>query len=253
MPSFLETTREERFFCAVLLHVLLTPSRSQEAVLSIINAAAGGPPLSTANLEVFVEVAALRDAWYALGDHHHYTGVLHDARLEVLHGLLRAACGFTGDKSELDTLIQQHDFFWSTPKKVKLHSPGRWPLKGLQSATAVAPYARLRQLKWAFNAKPDFLFLSGGHGLLVEAKAASPFGSNQTTGYDQESVQDLIAELFPVFTRGLVTAPLRRIAITNVAHDAGNLTWSEILSVVDAAEIGAFSHAALERAAAVLK
>lgn len=252
MPSFLQTTREERFFCAVLLHVLLTPSRSQAGVLSIMNAAAGGPPLSAADLEAFVEVAALRDAWRALGDPNKYTPMLHAARLEVLHGLLRAACGFTGDKREFDALIQQHDFFWSTPKKVKLHSPGRWPLEGLQSAANVAPYALLRSLKWAFNAKPDFLLLSSGHGLLVEAKAASPFGANHKTGYDQESVQDLIAKLFPIFTRGLVIAPLRRITITNVAHGTGNLTWSEILSVVDSAEIGAFSHAALERAAAVL-
>lgn len=252
MPSFLDINREERFFCAVLLHVLLTPGPSQHRVLDLLNATAGSNDLYPEDLEAYVEVAALRDAWYALGDHNKYTPAVHAARLEVLHDLLRAACGVTADANELDALIHGHCFFWSTPARKKLHSPGRWPLKQLQAATAFNDHTRLMGLKWAFNAKPDLLLLSGQQGVLVEAKAASTFSKNHAVGYDQESVQDLIAVLFPVVTRGLVEAPLRRITLTNVAHGDTGVMWSDIVSAVRPADIGAFSYAALERATAVL-
>src|SRR4051794_23770840 len=103
---FLETNREERFFCAILVHALLTPSSSQHRLLDVVGRACGAD-LQAQSLEVYVEVAALRDAWYALGNHKQYTPQVHQARLQTLHELLRVTSHFTGTAQALDALVQE--------------------------------------------------------------------------------------------------------------------------------------------------
>jgi len=165
----------------------------------------------------------------------------------------KTACGFNGDTTEIDYLLQQHQFFWSTAAKKKLHSPGRWPLSQLETVNILGGQKRLKALKWAFNAKPDFLLLSGGRGILIEAKAASPFSINHTTGYDQQEVQRLIADLFPVVTRGIVTEPLGLITLTNSDHKVPNrILWREVADAVDREDVGDFASQALTRASQVL-
>lgn len=249
--SFLKTNREERFFCAVLLHALLTPSPSQQRLLRLMGRATE-TDLVPENLEVYVEVAALRDAWHALGDHHKYTAEVHQARLDALHGLLRTTSGFSGTTAALDGIVREHRFFWSTPAKKKLHSPGRWPLEAIQDLVELGGKQRLQGLKWAFNAKPDLLLISKGVGIMIEAKAASGFGGNKFTGYDQEVVQELIAAVFPIVAPDAVGQPLRRTTVTNVKHGSHGISWGELAEAVHPADIGSFAHAALHRAAEVL-
>lgn len=253
MHSFLESNREERFFCAVLLHVLLTPCGSQERVLAALNEAAG-TLLQAEDVQCYVEVAALRDAWRALGDHKKWSQDLYAARRELLRALAAspAAADYKGSPDDFEHLVQKHSFFWTSGPGSKLVSPGRWPLAAIQSATqnVLGGPENLKALKWAFNSKPDVLALSRGEGMLIEAKAASGFGGNGQTGFDQQRVQQLIAELFPIVTQGLVRAPLRRITLTNKQGQA-SVTWQQLADLVDADDVGRFAHAALHRAAAV--
>lgn len=253
MQSFLETNREERFFCAVLLHVVLTPSPSQERVLAVLGEAAG-VRLSSDGLESYVEVAALRDAWHALGDHKKWSQQLYEARRDLLMKLAMSptACAYTGSLEDFVDVLQAHAFFWTGGPGTKLVSPGRWPLGAIGSASSdvLGGPENLKALKWAFNSKPDLLLLLGRTGLLIEAKAASGFGGNKQTGFDQQRVQQLIAELFPIVTQGLVDEPLRRITLTNLKVHA-SVTWRQLASLCNADDIGAFAHAALVRAAAV--
>jgi hypothetical protein len=249
LQSFLETNREERFFCAVLLHVVLTPSPSQVRVLSVLGEAAG-TRLDPDDVECYVEVAA----WHALGDHKKWSQILYEARRDLLLALVRSpsACAYAGTVDEFEELLQANSLFWTGGPGTKLVSPGRWPLGAIGSvSTEVLGGAKnLRALKWAWNSKPDLLLLSRRAGVLIEAKAASGFGGNSQTGFDQQRVQQLIAELFPIVTQGLVDEPLRRITLTNKATQA-SVTWRELASLCSAAEIGPFAHAALARAAAV--
>lgn len=212
MQSFLETNREERFFCAVLLHVVLTQSPSQERILSALGEAAG-IRLDPDDLECYVEVAALRDAWRALGDHKIWSQELYEARRGLLLALARSptACAYAGTVDEFEGLLQANAFFWTGGPGSKLVSPGRWPLGaiGCVSTDVLGGAKNLTALKWAFNSKLDLLLLSGRAGVLIEAKAASGFGGNSKTGFDQQRVQQLIAELFPIVTGGLVDGPLR--------------------------------------------
>ena len=249
MLGFLDSNREERFFCAILLHVLLTPGESQEGVLGLINEKSG-LRLIPSDLECYVEVAALRDAWRLLGDPGKWTAELYEARRGVLHKLLKTVCGYPGDLSDFDDVLRQHACVWSSNSMQKLVSPGRWPLDQLESGTTFGDPTQLRRLKWAFNSKPDLLLLSGQHGVLIEAKAASGFGKNAHSGYDQQAVQELIADLFPIVTRGLVTSPLRCITLTNKSAD-GSLRWKDIAGVVARGDIGDFAYDAMQRASDV--
>lgn len=253
MQSFLESNREERFFCAVLLHVVLSPSPSQRRVLSAL-AEAAGTSLNADDVECYVEVAALRDAWYALGDHKKWTQGLYEARRDLLLALLEspAACAYAGTQRDFESLLHAHSFFWTSGPGRKLVSPGRWPLAAISSISSevLGGSENLKALKWAFNSKPDLLLLSGRAGVLIEAKAASGFGGNNQTGFAQQRVQQLIAELFPLVTQGLVAEPLRRITLTNKESQA-SVTWRQLASLCTADEIGPFAHAALVRAAAV--
>jgi hypothetical protein len=253
MGSFLDTNREERFFCAVLLHVVLTPSPSQVRVLEAIGDVAQ-VRLHAEDVQCYVEVAALRDAWYALGDHKHWSHDLYLARRNLLLELVRApsACGYTGSADDFEQLLQNNSFFWTGGPGTKLVSPGRWPPAAITGVTTetLGGSDNLHALKWAFNSKPDLMLLSGQGGVLVEAKAASGFGGNKQTGFDQQRVQQLIAELFPIVTNGLVDRPLRRLTLTNKQADA-SVTWQQVADLCDPADVGRFAHAALIRAAAV--
>lgn len=175
---------------------------------------------------------------------------LYAARRGVLLGLLTVSCGYDGTADELDELMTQHAFFWSSPTKRKLVSPGRWPLPALEAATILGgSIPEVAEVGVQQQARPTPA--QRREGLIIEAKAASGFGTNQTTGFDQLRVQELISTLFPVVTRGLVSEPLRRIALTNhVAH--GPLTWAALIDAVHPDELGGFTHAALLRASQVL-
>lgn len=253
MNSFLDSNREERFFCAVLLHVLLTPGASQKRVLAALNEAAR-THLHAEDVQCYVEVAALRDAWRALGDHKKWSHDLYAARRELLRALAASttAGGYGGSADDFEHLVQEHSFFWTSGPGSKLVSPGRWPLAAIETASqeVLGGPENLKALKWAFNSKPDILLLSRGEGMLIEAKAGSGFGRNSQTGFNQQRVQQLIAELFPIVTQGLVRAPFRRITLTNKQGQA-SVTWQQLADLVDADEIGRFAHASLRRAAAV--
>ena len=67
MPTFLDVTREERFFCTLLVHAALSDARFRDEFVHRL-AEASKTPLSSSNLELYTEVAWLRDYWFALGD-----------------------------------------------------------------------------------------------------------------------------------------------------------------------------------------
>jgi hypothetical protein len=250
VTSFLDTTREERFFCAALMHVLLTRTASQTRLVQRF-ADASGTALSAEDLEVYTEIAALRDAWASLGDFKVYADRTHSARLHLLHRLLTEFVGFEGTAEALHELVgRRPEVFLS--KKGKIISPGRWPIQQLETLDPLSP-DRLRDLRWAFNAKPDLLLLSGGQGVLIEAKAASGFGSNSATGYSQAHILEVVAQLFPIVVPEVVAKPLAMVYVTNQTAGGGNhLHWSELREACDRTDVRDFAIRALDRAAHVL-
>jgi hypothetical protein len=252
-PSFVDVTREERFFCSVLMHVLLSESPAAQGALDRL-AERAGVPLEAIDLEVYSEVAALRDAWAGLGPFIPYTPKVHDRRLFVLHGILTHVAGYTGSPSDLEEFTRKHAaLFLSGGAVPKLHSPGRWP-NGAMSQVPELREKDLQSIKWAFNAKPDLLLVSNGRSVIVEAKVESGFGGSVTTGYDQPRTQLVIARLLPiVLPMQFAAEPVCiTLAPSKAAKDPrANVTWREVLVAADTAGLNDFSRRALARAAAL--
>lgn len=251
--SFVSVTREERFFCAILTHVLLAYPNSSAAILDRFTGKAQEIRLSPTGLEVYTELAALRDAWASLGNHKLYDGVLHAKRLTTLHSILAAQCGYDGTVVDLQSLVERRpDFFLTGGKKPKLKSPALWLLKKSDPLIDGITWNQLLGVQWAFCAKPDMLLLGSGHGVIIEAKVESGFGDKGSTGYGQQRTQSAIAALLPRVMPELFLAPPVCLTLAGAKLDSRrNVTWVEVHDAVDPAEIDPFSYRALARAVAL--
>jgi hypothetical protein len=219
--SFLEITREERFFCSLLTHALLTSSTMREGLFARLRDVTqiDLDPRQGAT-EIYSEVAWLRDHWRNLGDPQQWSPDLEDARKGFLADCL-AALG-----RRLDDIAEQ-PFFRTTGAHPKVVSPGRWPIAALARDSA------LRDLKWAFNAKPDFILVCGDRALIIEAKVESGPGKT-ASGYSQDSTQDVLSRLLPAVSPYLDREQVGRAWLAREAIDSHSptVTWAEIAGLV---------------------
>jgi hypothetical protein len=256
--AYRDVNREERFYCFLLGHALLVSPHMRNSFTALAQPHAA---LDAGALEVYVEMAALRDYWFALGDAREYTEETHTRRRAVLEHLL-SCCTLSNE------LIDQHDFFWTGRGDArKLWNPGRWRLP--KESSEELPFATLQNLwnlKWAMNAKPDMLLLSPNAALLIEAKVESgegSYGGKQGSGgvskrgaraeaevftAKQKDIQGLIGKLM----RATIPA-FRDVRISNATlglpgrEDAGeafDFTWEQIRVLCDTDEVDAFTRAA---------
>ncbi len=233
-----QVNREESFYCSLFGHVLLS-SRSFRVSFSELVSERYGTSLDPNQLEIYWEVAALRDYWHDLGDPRRYTEETHEARRKVVSHLLERS-GFSANK------IDEQELFWTQrlgSKGSKLRFPGAWPLMDLRAANLDT----LKEIRWAFNAKPDMLLLTPTGALVIEAKVECGVGRNGTTGYDQLDTQCLITclwkELIPHFAE--VEMCLATLALRT--RNANSISWKEILALLPLDELDSFSACALKR------
>lgn len=236
--SFLAINREERFFCSLLFHALLKSAALRQLVFGKLG------ELTTVQLnpregatEVYSEVAWLRDHWRNLGNPKKYTQKIEAQRWQAIEQLLTAI------KVETKSIHDQ-PFIRTLGKQPKIVSPGRWPLKALASQ----PQGQLlMELKWAFNAIPDFLLICDGRALLLEAKVESKPGKKSfnvaTSGegesvatnvftYDQETTQHTLCRLLPVMTPYLSSVGFAWLARDDFKTDSARLEWSDVAHAV---------------------
>lgn len=184
----------------------------------------------------------MRDYWRALGPYLKPSGETHDRRRQVLE-LILARYGV--DPGAID----QHAFFWTgaAAGDGKLWSPGHWALEGIASAGWPPDAAsELVTTKQAWNSKPDLLLISGGSGVLIEAKLESGFSVGQLRNSRRvaELMHLLAADRFRPRPR-LMTLTL--VGMASSQYLDGAVRWREVLSgpVLDNAD--AFSAKALSR------
>jgi len=226
---YFQVNREERFFCTLFAHALLASETARERCCDTLSRRTG-TSLDPNNLEIYLEVAALRDYWNDLGDPSKYDAETHNGRRKVLETILER-------EGKATELIDQHGFFWTAGPGSKLWSPGRWEIGKIPEELR----GKLSTVKWAFNAKPDILLLSSTHGIAIEAKVESGEGRNGESGYDQIDVQKyLIAlwkDLIPVFNKRdftLCTLKMKR-------DPKKGLTWKDVLEIVDNPQVDEFT------------
>jgi hypothetical protein len=228
---YLEVNREERFYCAILLHLILSSRAFRERFFGAIDAK-HGTKLDPGDFQVFCEIAILRDYWNDLGDPEKYSEETHQRRMMVLEILLPLA-------GVEPSQIGKQTFFWTRGFKSKLWSPGHWSEEAIDSTDWTdGTKKEMKTLKHAFNSKPDLIILSRQWAVLVEAKVESGFGHGQRG--NQKMVARLMKVLIPCF---------RDTSIVNMTLTCGGegLRWIDVLGMLEGIEIDGFSRECMEQ------
>ena len=108
---------------------------------------------------------------------------------------------------------------------------------------------KLRALKLAFNAKPDFLIISGRKALMIEAKVESGIGLYGHSGEGQVETQELIADLLMKYVPSFRGIEIVQLTLGKAVPDIPYLTWNEIYKCVDNSEVDDFTRRSLARLA----
>ena len=114
---------------------------------------------------------------------------------------------------------------------------------------AVLKREQLRALKLAFNAKPDFLIISGKEALMIEAKVESGIGTYGRNGENQMQTQALIADLLMKYVPSFHQIEISHLtlgkAVSGTKKTSFDLTWNRIFECVDNNEVDDFTRTSL--------
>jgi hypothetical protein len=232
-----KVNREERFFCFLFGHALLS-SRSVRVGFAELTKEKCDMELALDpdELAVYVEVAALRDYWYDLGNPAKYSDETHDKRRTVLEQILKIR--------EVDPgMLDKHDLFWTSQNKKKLWCPSHWSIEELKNAGL----EKLKEVRWAFNAKPDILLVSPKTMLVIEAKLESGEGRKDETGYKQYEIQELIVDLWKQLIPEFQQRKLAQARLEVKGTGNNTITWADILAIIADSDIDAFTRNALDQ------
>jgi len=223
--SYIEVNREERFLCALFAHALLSSEAIRKNFVALVHSKFD-VVLNPASLQVFLEAAALRDYWNDLGDPIAYTDKTHAKRKGVLLSILK-------EVGIPESAIDDCDFFRTSDEK--LWSPGRWNTGAIKNSGL----NELIKVKWAFNAKPDILIVSGSSVLMIEGKLESGEGHNEESGYQQLKTQELITCLLKLLVPQFKNSTFYNTLLA--LHPKSGISWKEVLTIVGSDELDAFS------------
>jgi len=250
---FYRFVREERLFCATLVHLLLQRGRNLKEFLELVNTRLPGPAIDTSHLEeaeVYMEFTRLRDHWNGLDKDN-------TAKRDLIFDLLERAGGLT---HHLDTvpegIAEFNQFFMGSRGGRSLRDivyPGSWSVDILAQRFEGRPqvFREFCRFKWAFNIKPDIVVLVPGSGpLCIEAKLESREGQyptrrderaifNRMFGRGQGRVQQVELQRF-MFEKLLAAhCHLLTIGRTPVGRSRDSyqipfLTWTGVFQALDA-------------------
>ena len=169
--------REERFFCAVLFHLMLSDENFLRSFLVLCGVERHNQPKNE-DIRVFVEYAMARDLWNSLRCGK--SAAIEEANkrkadfiAERIHSL----------KPELDQSVLVRDFKEFNSALVggrvsskEIQSPARWSMKKLDKKLSKKrdELQTACKLKFAFNIKPDIVIEMGCDSVVcIEAKVES--------------------------------------------------------------------------------
>ena len=115
MDRYASYNREERFWCFLLTHSLLSSKNIRNKILTKIKEV-GHIGLDENNLKVFIETAIIRDYWFTLGKDK-------KPRIEFIKKLFNVV----GIENNID--IENERLFYTTDKRNQIASPSRWAEK----------------------------------------------------------------------------------------------------------------------------
>ena len=103
--QYFKFNREERFYCFLFAHALLSSNDMKFNFSQLCNSNFGINFNSNA-LEVYIEAAILRDFWNNLGDPKEYSALTHQNRFDVNKRIFEY-CGYP------KSIIEENEFFWT--------------------------------------------------------------------------------------------------------------------------------------------
>ncbi len=230
-----EVNREERFFCFLFAHALLS-SRDVRVGFAELAKRTCDIVLDSDQLEVYVEVAALRDYWNDLCSPAEYSDATHGRRRTVLEQILKI-------REVEPEILDKHDLFWTSPNKKKLWSPSHWSIEELKNAGL----EKLKEVRCAFNAKPDILLVSPKTMLVIEAKLESGEVRKDETGYKQYEIQELIVDLWKQLISEFQHRKLAQARLEVKGAGNNTITWSDILGIIADSDIDDFTRRSLNQ------
>jgi hypothetical protein len=207
----------------------------------IINNLEAFKELNPDKVEVYVEVAVLRDYWNDLGDPIKYETTTAQNRMKILQKILTLY--------EIEDCLSNpaFSFFWTSKTRKKLWNPGRWEISTDEKKLLIEKkLKKLYRIKWAFNAKPDILLVSDKVAIIIEAKVESGEGINQETGYKQLIIQrDYIARIMKNLIPDFKDKEVKHIYLTkneNIKEkDYCNMHWGKIKEIMQNSEVDKFT------------
>jgi hypothetical protein len=187
--------REERFFCAVFFHLLLS-------VLSETNKSVCKDRLRTIllrlkvpetmmpepeNVRVFVEYAMARDLWNVMDKRKD----ANDARMAFISSWIN----FPECFRDMTPVVFNERFVSGPKSTLYIQSPARWSIKKIcDELKDTDCILNACKLKWAFNIKPDVVIELGGNAVVcIEAKVESGQGQ-YLSGADRKGMGTDLAE-----------------------------------------------------------
>jgi hypothetical protein len=190
-----------------------------------------GSNLNINEYEIFLEVAALRDFWYDLGNSFVYSQETHSNRRKILNMILQ-------EKGYNVNLIDNEPVFWTNGNigTGKLWCPSEWNISELKR---FEKYENdLASVRWSFNAKPDVLIVSNNCAVFIEIKVESGGGRNDS-GYDQLRIQKEISTWMKLLIPEFTQKSFFNTSLTlNNELELKGLTWNEVIESLIKTSVG---------------
>ncbi|NLV42876.1 MAG: hypothetical protein GXY07_00075 [Candidatus Hydrogenedentes bacterium] len=168
--SYGQVVREERFFCAVLFHLLISDLGFLDSFLK----KCGVLEVDLSEVRVFIEYAMARDLWNSMEGHEN---VNHN-RVLFLKEYVPSLKEYIPKDFNSDSIREFNQRLVAGPSLSNrfIQSPGCWSMEKVESLIlgGECEVEGACMLKWAFNIKPDIVIeYSNNHAVCIEAKVES--------------------------------------------------------------------------------
>ena len=216
--------REERHYGFLFGSAIIHEQQFAHEIFSKYNFITNSD-LDSNEFEIFLEVAALRDYWFDLGDSFKYSQETHNKRRQILDLILQY-------KGYEKGLIDKEEVFWTNGKigSGKLWCPSEWNISELRRFEKTQN--DLASVRWSFNAKPDMLIVSKNSAVFIEIKIESGAGKTDS-GYNQLDIQEEISKWMKLLIPEFKGKTFYNTTLTlNNELKIKGLTWLEVINTL---------------------
>lgn len=226
--SYHQVNREERYYCAILFHLLLI-NGNLPRFLGMI----GINHDRVDDCAIYVEYAQLRDIWHRQRNNEEKREYILDTLGYAIEHPLRT--------SSMECFNR---YFGAVrcPSRDHIQSPSNWAIsRYCDTIKDNNEFLRTSKFKWCFNAKPDVVIhLRDDRAVCIEAKFQSgeglyPSSRRDKTAFKQRGLNYVTQREIQTMIFRLLGIECSFVFLTEnkIADDCSNITWAEIFAELD--------------------